>query len=59
MTNLNERLILIRLDIKNIDSKLSKLYENESENIEKIEDLESKQNRLKDERDDLIERINN
>jgi len=53
-TNLNEKLELIRKDIKEIDVKLSNLHENEFLNLIRIKDLTKKQDVLKEERDLLI-----
>lgn len=53
-TNLNEKLELIRKNIKEIDVKLSNLHDNESLNLIRIKDLTKKQDLLKEERDLLI-----
>lgn len=58
MKNLNEKLELIRKDIKEIDIKLFHLHEDESLNLIRIKDLTEKQNLLKEERDLLIIKIN-
>jgi len=55
MKNLNEKISLVRQEIKIIDEKLTKLYEEGfKKNQIRIEDLEAKQNLLKDEREELI-----
>ena len=55
MKNINEKIDLVRQEIKNIDEKLIKLYdEGFKKNQIRIEDLEAKQNLLKDEREELI-----
>jgi hypothetical protein len=55
MKNINEKIALVRQEIKNIDEKLTKLYdEGFKKNQIRIEDLEAKQNLLKDEREELI-----
>jgi len=55
MKNINEKIALVRQEIKNIDEKLIKLYdEGFKKNQIRIEDLEAKQNLLKDEREELI-----
>jgi hypothetical protein len=56
--NLNEKLELIRKEIKEIDVKLSNLHENEFLNLIRIKDLTKKQDILKEERDDIISIIN-
>ncbi len=53
-TNLNEKLELIRKNIKEIDVKLSNLHDNEFLNLIRIKDLTKKQDVLKEERDLLI-----
>jgi len=53
-TNLNEKLELIRKNIKEIDVKLSNLHDNEFLNLIRIKDLTKKQDILKEERDLLI-----
>lgn len=58
MKNLNEKLELIRKDIKEIDIKLFHLHKDESLNLIRIKDLTEKQNLLKEERDLLIIKIN-
>jgi hypothetical protein len=58
-TNLNKKLELVRQGIEKIDVKLSVLYENESLNSIRINDLTEQQNSLKEKRDLLIIRINN
>jgi len=53
--NINEKITLVRQEIKNIDEKLTKLYdEGFKKNQIRIEDLEAKQNLLKDKREELI-----
>jgi hypothetical protein len=55
MKTLNEKISLVRQEIKIIDEKLTKLYEEGfKKNQIRIEDLEAKQNLLKDEREELI-----
>jgi len=55
MKNINEKIALVRQEIKNIDEKLIKLYdEGFKKNQIRIEDLEAKQNLIKDEREELI-----
>ena len=55
MKNINEKIALVRQEIKNIDEKLTKLYdEGFKKNQIRIEDLEAKQILLKDEREELI-----
>lgn len=55
MKNINEKIALVRQEIKNIDEKLTKLYdEGFKKNQIRIEELEAKQNLLKDEREELI-----
>lgn len=56
---LNKKLKLIRKDIKEIDAKLSKLYRDESLNFIRIQDLNKKQNLLKEKRDLLIIKLTN
>ena len=58
-TNLNEKLELIRKDIKEIDVKLSNLHDNEFLNLIRIKDLTKKQDILKEERDLLIINLTN
>ncbi|CAB4135741.1 hypothetical protein UFOVP286_33 [uncultured Caudovirales phage] len=58
-TNLNEKLELIRKDIKEIDVKLFNLHSNESLNLIRIKDLTKKQDILKEKRDLLIIKLIN
>jgi len=55
MKNINEKIALVRQEIKKIDEKLTKLYKDGfKKNQIRIEDLEARQNLLRDERDELI-----